>query len=223
MDIKKLIDKFMSGTSSIEEERVLADYFRHAADIPQELEPYREMFGYFDGGMADGTLLTENPKNFGLSSAGSIKNGKTVFLFRILSIAASVAVLLVVAYNIINGDDDSGKPIANAVPTIVQKDDTDTAKVALDTTRNVGGQQNESVPERRAPRKYRYKPAPPEALTAKLQTSVFADSIDVAANKLAEAELRKVELEQQYMLNMIKAVNLIHSVDIAEVADEEVY
>lgn len=223
MDIKKLIDKFMSGTSSLEEEQMLANYFRHTEDIPRELDPYRKMFGYFDGGMADDTLLAVGSTNLASTSTDSINGGKTVYLHRILYIAASVAVLFVVAYNIICGDEDKGKQVANVVPALVQKADADTVKETLDSIRNVGEQQNESVPERRIPRKYRYKPAAPEVLTAKLQTSAFVDSIDGAANKLADSELRKVEFEQQYILNMIKAVNLIHAVDIAEVADEEVY
>ncbi len=227
MDIRKLIDKFMDGTSSLDEERILADYFRQETDIPADLEPYRKMFAYFDGGMADGTLLKgdEVVENVDNSSVESRRGGITVYLRRILYIAASVAVLFIVAYNVIGGDDDkgNGKSIASVTPAASLAENTDTVNVAADSTRNIDGQQNETAPVSRTPRKYRYKPAPPEVLTAKLQTSELADSVDGTASRLAEAELRKVELEQQYMLNMIKAVNLIHSVDIAEVADEEVY
>lgn len=225
MDIRKLIDKFMDGTSSLDEERILADYFRQETDIPADLEPYRKMFAYFDGGMADGTLLKgdEVVENVDNSSVESRRGGITVYLRRILYIAASVAVLFIVAYNVIGGDDNDAKSIAGLTPTTVSATDTDTVNVAADSIRNIDGQQNDAAPVSRTPRKYRYKPAPPEVLTAKLQTSELADSVDGTASRLAEAELRKVELEQQYMLNMIKAVNLIHSVDIAEVADEEVY
>lgn len=227
MDIRKLIDKFMDGTSSLEEERILADYFRQGKDIPSELEPYREMFAYFDSGMTDETLLKgdDDVEDIDNSSVESRRSGMTVYLRRILYVAASVAVLLIVAYNIIGGDEDEGKgkSIAILTPTTASTADKDTISVATDTIRNIDGQQNEASPVSRTPRKYRYKPAPPEVLTAELQTSAMADSIDATASSIAEAELRKVELEQQYMLNMIKAVNLIHSVDIAEVADEEVY
>lgn len=225
MDIRKLIDKFMDGTSSLDEERILADYFRQETDIPADLEPYRKMFAYFDSGMADGTLLKgdEVVENVDNSSVESRRGGITVYLRRILYIAASVAVLFIVAYNVIGGDDNDAKSIAGLTPTTVSATDTDTVNVAADSIRNIDGQQNDAAPVSRTPRKYRYKPAPPEVLTAKLQTSELADSVDGTASRLAEAELRKVELEQQYMLNMIKAVNLIHSVDIAEVADEEVY
>lgn len=227
MDIRILIDKFIDGTSSLEEERILADYFRQEKDIPSELEPYRNMFAYFDSGMADETLLKgdDDFEDIDSSSVERKRGSLTVYLRRILYVAASVAVLFIVAYNIIGGDENEGKgkSIASLAPPAASTADKDTVSVATDTIRNIDGQQNEATPVSRTPRKYRYKPAPPEVLTAELQTSAMADSIDATANGLAEAELRKVELEQQYMLNMIKAVNLVHSVDIAEVADEEVY
>jgi len=41
--IKDLLDKYMDGTSTLEEEDILANYFRRK-DIPQELEDYRLLF-----------------------------------------------------------------------------------------------------------------------------------------------------------------------------------
>ena len=41
--IKDLLDKYMDGTSTLEEEDILADYFRRK-DIPQEWEDYRLLF-----------------------------------------------------------------------------------------------------------------------------------------------------------------------------------
>ena len=41
--IKGLLDKYMDGTSTLEEEHILADYFR-GNDIPQEWEDYRLLF-----------------------------------------------------------------------------------------------------------------------------------------------------------------------------------
>ncbi len=41
--IKNLLDKYMDGTSTLEEEDILADYFR-GKDIPQEWEDYRLLF-----------------------------------------------------------------------------------------------------------------------------------------------------------------------------------
>ena len=41
--IKVLLDKYMDGTTTIEEEDILSSYFR-GKDIPQEWEDYRQMF-----------------------------------------------------------------------------------------------------------------------------------------------------------------------------------
>jgi hypothetical protein len=48
--IKALLDKFMDGQTTLEEEALLGDYFR-THDVPAEWEDYRVMFGYFDNGM----------------------------------------------------------------------------------------------------------------------------------------------------------------------------
>ena len=48
--IKALLDKFMDGQTTVEEEALLAEYFR-SSDVPAEWEDYRLMFSYFDRGM----------------------------------------------------------------------------------------------------------------------------------------------------------------------------
>ena len=41
--IAKLLDKYMDGTSTLEEEDVLAHYF-HSGNVPEEWEDYRQLF-----------------------------------------------------------------------------------------------------------------------------------------------------------------------------------
>ncbi len=55
--IEALLDKFMDGQTTVEEEALLADYFR-THDVPAEWEDYRDMFSYFDRGM-EGDLVPE--------------------------------------------------------------------------------------------------------------------------------------------------------------------
>lgn len=55
--IKALLDKFMDGQTTVEEEALLAEYFR-SGDVPAEWEDYRDMFSYFDRGM-EGDLVPE--------------------------------------------------------------------------------------------------------------------------------------------------------------------
>lgn len=49
-DIQRLIDRFMSGQSTLGEEVRLAQYFR-THDVPEEWADYKAMFAYFDAGM----------------------------------------------------------------------------------------------------------------------------------------------------------------------------
>ena len=53
--IEALLDKFMDGQTTVEEEALLANYFR-SDDVPTEWEDYRDMFSYFDRGM-EGDLV----------------------------------------------------------------------------------------------------------------------------------------------------------------------
>ena len=52
-DIATLLDKFMAGTTTIEEEQILTDYFRSEQRAPAEWEDYKDMFAYFDNGMVE--------------------------------------------------------------------------------------------------------------------------------------------------------------------------
>ena len=55
--IGDLLDKFMNGLTTVEEEATLGDYFR-THEVPQEWEDYRLMFDYFDRGM-EGELIAQ--------------------------------------------------------------------------------------------------------------------------------------------------------------------
>jgi len=48
--IRRLIEKFMDGRTSTDEEQWLAEYFR-TEEVPQEWTDYGEMFAFFDRGM----------------------------------------------------------------------------------------------------------------------------------------------------------------------------
>ena len=59
--IEALLNKFMNGQTTVEEEAQLADYFR-THDVPAEWEDYRDMFGYFDRGMEGDLVPAEAPR-----------------------------------------------------------------------------------------------------------------------------------------------------------------
>ena len=59
--IEALLDKFMDGQTSVEEEALLAEYFR-SGDVPAEWEDYRAMFDYFDRGMEGDLVPVKQPR-----------------------------------------------------------------------------------------------------------------------------------------------------------------
>ena len=59
--IKALLDKFMDGQTTVEEEALLAEYFR-SSDVPAEWEDYRLMFSYFDHSMEGDLVPMEQPR-----------------------------------------------------------------------------------------------------------------------------------------------------------------
>lgn len=51
-----LLDRYMDGLTSVEEEAALRRYFRDHVDIPDEWQDYKVMFTYLDSGMEDSNL-----------------------------------------------------------------------------------------------------------------------------------------------------------------------
>lgn len=96
-DIRKTIERFLGGETSIAEEKALYAYFSRT-DIPADLEPYRPMFGWYaslgeetgegkDGGAAAGS--DESPSRVNILSLRP---------WQWLSIAAMLALLLSVGF-----------------------------------------------------------------------------------------------------------------------------
>ena len=46
--IEQLLTRFMEGTSTLEEEDLLARYFKEKKHLPEAWKAYREMFAMFD-------------------------------------------------------------------------------------------------------------------------------------------------------------------------------
>ena len=101
--IGDLLDKFMNGLTTVEEEAALSDYFS-THEVPQEWEDYRLMFDYFDRGM-EGELITQQEQEqplmrlmgrrwWGIAAAAAIAAlivGSTVFYHPSSTTQATVA------------------------------------------------------------------------------------------------------------------------------------
>lgn len=69
--IQSLLDKYLDGLTSLEEERLLGEYFR-TQSVPPEWEDYREMFAWFDDGMKGEYLQDDNGINIAETASTSI-------------------------------------------------------------------------------------------------------------------------------------------------------
>lgn len=214
-DVKKLIDKFLDGNSSLEEERILGDFFRKSLELPDELLPYKQMFTYFDKGMTDSNFLVSN-ENEDTVRRHSLKKSVRLKALSVIAVVSAAAAILLI-YNVSFPDNlssvrTSGGVLANEAEL------SDTIEVKADsiTYRENNSQRHFDYQHK----KWRYKPAPMKPLLAEDYGAQVSDSINEVAMQMADNELRKVEEEQQYVVNLIKAVDIINSAEIASVADD---
>lgn len=94
--IGRLIDRFMAGETSLEEEKLLYGYFART-DVPTEFEPYREMFRWYaDLGETD-CDSTSSASEMQAADKPQSRCGKIFAGFRpwhIAGIAAMIAVVI---------------------------------------------------------------------------------------------------------------------------------
>ena len=105
--IEALLDKFMAGKTTIEEESLLSKYFNTTHDVPAEWEDFQALFGYIDRGL-EGDLLPET------SSPSHRK-----WLWWVPAAAAAI-VALVFGFKVLNKPETT-QPISS--PIIAQKAD----------------------------------------------------------------------------------------------------
>lgn len=220
-DIKRLIEKFMDGKTSVDEEHDLQQYFCDADDIPTELEPYSAMFRYFASGMPEKDGLLKETADEEKCRKTSIKR---YIGWAIGAAAAIVAMIIMLTQPFGNGEKQiASLPTApltgsKSAPTEVDSLENSVNKVDTSTT----SEQEKRLPEKRKTIKYRYKPAPPETLLAN-QYEAQADSINIASQMMAEQELQRIEHLQQLTLGLIQAANVMRDEKISLMCSEEIY
>ena len=120
-EIKRLLEAYYAGNTSIEQEKLLCDFFATAINLPPELEPDRQLFVSL-------CSMEEEPIDVpadlesklishidDLERAEAKKHINWVKPFSIISVAASVIVLFILAFNFFIHDGevfDLNNPIA---------------------------------------------------------------------------------------------------------------
>lgn len=239
MQIQQLIDKYMNGQTTVDEEQLIARYFRTATDVPDTLKPYRDMFAYFDEGMPLGTL----PEFDGSAEQSDTRvapdsNNVVAPRRRSLRIAAwwsgAVAVAAAVALLLIMHRPSAPvQPIASAVVV----SDTCSTSTGVEAEQNVvtDSVKLKPQPQRRRPSvRRRYYIAPPktylahaaatDSTTHQADANVNGSATDclVAIHELPEAERQSIERDIKESLRLVDEVrNTLLAVDMLDEIDDE--
>lgn len=239
MEIKQLIDRYMNGQTTVDEEQLLVRYFRSATDLPDDLQPYRDMFAYFDEGMPLGALPEFDGSAGQAETRVAPDSSKVVAPRRhslrmaawwsgAVAVAAAVALLL-----IMHRPSAPVQPIASAVVV----SDTCSTSTGVEAEQNVVADsvKLKPQPQRRRPSvRRRYYLAPPKTYLAH---AAATDSITPAANanmngsatdclvaihELSEAERQSIEHDIRESLRLVDEVrNTLLAVDMLNQIDDE--
>lgn len=228
-DIRLLLNRFMAGETTLEEEALLGEWFRQHPNVSDDLKEYQMMFGYFDEGMPldhePEKLLEHEAEKREEDIRPKAKNRMRRFGLPI-SIAASIALLITFAVprmgqqigqQAVHQDDSKIAQLDGCAA----RDDTDSAVVQKEKTPDA----NLSMPEKvkkhgdsvspktrmRKPGNYRqhlFAPAPPKLWIAQ---SIATDSLLAEPEKLADAHLREMEAQQNEMFFKLYLVNALQT------------
>lgn len=245
MQIQQLIDKYMNGQTTVDEEQLIARYFRTATDVPDSLKPYRDMFAYFDEGMPlgtlpefDGSAEQAEARVEPYSSKVAAPRRRSLRIAALWSgavaVAAAVALLL-----IMHRPSAPVQPIASAA--IVS--DTCSTSTGVEAEQNVATDsiKPKPQPQRRRPSvRRRYYLAPPktylahaaatDSITHQADANVNGSATEclVAIHELPEAERQSIEHDIRESLrlvdevrNTLLAVDMLNQID--DEADDELY
>lgn len=246
-DIRLLLNWFMAGETTLEEEALLGEWFRQHPNVSDDLKEYQMMFGYFDEGMpldheAEEPLEHEpemreedvvHPKTSRTSRTPKSK-ARMHRLWLPISMAASIALLIAFAVPRIGqqigqqaGHQDDSK-IAQLDGSAAQ-DDTDSAVVQKEKTPDADLSMPEKVKKSgdsespktrmRKPRKYRQHKFTPAPPKLLIAQSIATDSLLAEPEMLADAHLREMEAQQNEMFFKLYLINALQTQALnAEVA-----
>lgn len=229
-DIRQLLDRFMAGETSLEEEALLGDWFRQHPDVSDDLKEYQIMFGYFDEGMpldhqAEKHVADAHPKT----------KARMRRLWLPIGMAASIALLFVLAIPRIGrqpGHQDDSKMAQ--LDSRTNQEDVDSAVVHEKKSTDANLSMPEKIkrsgdsvsPQTRKHKSGKYRqhlftPAPPKLWIAQ---NIVTDSLLAEPEKLADEHLREMEAQQNEMFFKLYLVDALQTqslnADIASVSFE---
>ena len=214
-DIRLLLDRFMAGETSLEEEALLGEWFRQHPDVSDDLKEYQLMFGYFDEGMpldyeAENHIEDAHPKT-------KVRMRR---LWLPIGMAASIALLFVIAIPRIGQQtghrDDSkmaqldGRTTHEDVDSAVVHEEKSTdANLSMPEKVKKSGDFVSPQTRKHKQRKYRqhkFTPAPPKLWIAQ---NIATDSLLAEPEKLTDEHLREMEAQQNEMFFKLYLVDAL--------------
>ena len=229
-DIRLLLDRFMAGETSLEEEALLGEWFRQHPDVSDDLKEYQIMFGYFDEGMP---LDHQAEKH--VADAHPTTKARMRRLWLPIGMAASIALLFVLAIPRIGqqpGHQDDSKMAQLDGRT--NQEHTDSAAVHEEKSTDANLSMPEKIkrsgdsvsPQTRKHKSGKYRqhlftPAPPKLW---ITQNIVTDSLLAEPEKLADEHLREMEAQQNEMFFKLYLVDALQTqslnADIASVSFE---
>lgn len=224
-DIRLLLNRFMAGETTLEEEALLGEWFRQHPDVSDDLKEYQMMFGYFDEGMPLDHEAEEHVENAHPKAKARMRR-----LWLPLSLAASIALLIGFAIPWVGQQtghqDDSkmaqldGRTTPEDIDSaVVHEEKSPDADLSIPEKIKKSGDSVSPKTRKHKPGKYRqhkFTPAPPKLWIAQ---SIATDSLLAEPEMLADAHLWEMEEQQNEMFFKLYLVDALQTQALnAEVA-----
>ena len=214
-DIRLLLDRFMVGETSLEEEALLGEWFRQHPDVSDDLKEYQMMFGYFDEGMPLDHEAGEH-----VADAHPKTKARMRRRWLPIGMAASIALLFVLAIPRIGrqtGHQDDSKMAQ--LDSRTNQEHTDSAAVHEEKSTDANLSMPEKIkrsgdsvsPKTRKHKSGKYRqhlftPAPPKLWIAQ---NIVTDSLLAEPEKLTDEHLREMEAQQNEMFFKLYLVDAL--------------
>ena len=224
-DIRLLLDRFMAGETSLEEEALIGEWFRLHPDVSDDLKEYQMMFGYFDEGMPLDHEAEEHVENAHPKAKARMRR-----LWLPLSLAASIALLIGFAIPWVGrqtGHRDDSKmaqfegrtPPEDVDSAVVHEEKSTDANLSMPEKIKKSGDSVSPKTREHRQRQYRqhlFAPAPPKLWIAQ---NIATDSLLAEPEMLADAHLWEMEAQQNEMFFKLYLINALQTQSLnAEVA-----
>lgn len=207
----------MVGETSLEEEALIGEWFRKHPDVSDDLKEYQMMFGYFDEGMPLDHEAEEHVENAHPKAKARMRR-----LWLPLSLAASIALLIGFAIPWVGrqtGHRDDSKmaqfegrtPPEDVDSAVVHEEKSTDANLSMPEKIKKSGDSVSPKTRKHKQRQYRqhlFAPASPKLWIAQ---NIATDSLLAEPEKLADAHLREMEIQQNEMFFKLYLVDALQT------------